>query len=84
MKCVKAVEHAECAVDCPDCHDLRMVREEPWPATPLILLDGAHAAASELRRAPLALAPRSRNHLRLVDDVGDITTNGTTEAEPQA
>lgn len=34
MKCVDAIDHDECAMDCPSCHDVRMIAETPWSAYP--------------------------------------------------
>lgn len=38
MKCVEAVDHDECVMDCPDCHDPRMIPEEAWPSSPVATL----------------------------------------------
>lgn len=36
MKCVRAMDHDRCAMDCPDCFDTRNLPEQEWiPASEL-------------------------------------------------
>lgn len=30
VRCARAIDHDECAVDCPRCHDVRMEPDLPW------------------------------------------------------
>ncbi len=60
MKCVEATDHAQCAMDCPDCHDSRNLPEQEWiPAVDLPAI-GFADEPSESRLD--ARSRRGRNH----------------------
>lgn len=53
MKCVRAIDHERCAMDCPDCYDTRNLPEQEWiPASDLraLAFDRGQVAEGRVER----------------------------------
>lgn len=53
MKCVQAIDHVTCDMDCPDCYDGRNRPEQEWiPAADLraLTFDGVHLSEARAER----------------------------------